>query len=238
MHTCFLRGCFVFREHRGQAAHCPKITPLYYFPWKYPPLCVCASVVSVYLRLSQPCASVHACACPVFIHHQLFYVYHESLGTPHLEISVVVLNAPYLMDEKTPVRICSWFLLFWPTVWLQLHGKKQKHDTSNRQFFCTFRTLHTINFLCIHAVAPPFIVCKPEQSAESDLVPFPVMLTQWLLLSQWTFVQGGWPPGFFRGIMSHIHACLGHRERYCLKGFWRNKNLYEMVNQHFKNKVV
>lgn len=152
---------------------------------------------------------MHVCACCMIIHLQ-FRCFISIMKGDLLESDTMFPDICSFTDDavlfmrKQPVEIDLWYTA------RMVRNIESDSVIKNKQtkkqwpsWYRRFLSATQYPFLPLHPEAPPFILSYPEQSAESDLFPFPLMLTQWLLFACWTFV-GRWPLGSFRDRMSHI----------------------------------
>lgn len=114
---------YLFRVQRGQAAHCPKITPLSYFPWKYPPPCESASVI-----VSTSCSRNHAHLC-MSVPAECFYItsYFTSImnGEEYHTCSYPFFHPPHRIWCMKNAHL-DWFKVFCLTVCIVGSDKKKK----------------------------------------------------------------------------------------------------------------
>lgn len=125
--------CILFGEQRGRLAHCPKITPLSYFPWKYPPPCESVSVIVSTYR-SRNCA--HLCmSVPAECLYVASYFTSIMKGEEHRTCRYPLWRSPQFIwcMKNARLDLVSWFLLLWVTVCLTGSYWKNSH-ISNTQW--------------------------------------------------------------------------------------------------------
>lgn len=101
---------------------------------------------------------MHVRACLVFLHHQLFYIYHEWRGIPHLQLPVLSPTASCLMCEKRPSGLIQGFL---PNSLYRRKSWKKNSDLSSAQWVCSpaFLERYTVSLPLCPPWSPSFY-CK------------------------------------------------------------------------------
>lgn len=183
--------------------HCPKITPLSYFPWKYPPPCENASVI-----VSTSCSRNHAHLC-MSVPAECLYItsYFTSImkGEEHRTCRYPLI--PIFDVWKTPVWIWCAIKKTVPQV---MHNNcvLERHTVSlplcppwSPSFYCTLTWVECW-------IRPLSLSCHADPMTPARLVNF---FAGWV--TSW----------FFQRQNSHIlHACVGEAQEYWLKKgrFW------------------